>query len=1309
MISATFTVNGNTNPAAHVVSYGSTVNLELLSYSGATSITWSVMSCSLAGQSLPATSVSGTPSGRFASFVMPSDPGGGLGLTFVVKCEVSSETKDSSGAREKAVGYAVVGVPNSRGIVPIAPDEKNYRNATHGWSQEINVALNNTAGSGGVVVASGTETTSSFIQPSIGGTVSVQVDNSSGFLSESVIYITSGGYYTITDVPNSTHVTVVNLGTPGNADPGVTIASGSPVVTSGSPVSTAAQSSIDLFTLQGVQNVKVKTHIHLTDYPWNAKASTATSTFSCTSGSPTVTLSASGDWSNRDGIFLPRAGSAPVMITPPAATASVRGTTGATSRVYKIAGMTASFAITSASASVTPTNTNATLSDTNYVRITPQQTPMVDGYVNTNVANLSAFTVAQPNRTYIAGETVWLRGQTVAGQMGPYTVGTVTGGTAPLTRATWCDSAAEATALSGYFVPVRASRAFGSGSAGVPKMLQITSTTIGTLGTDPITTTDELEMILVYVNDSRTGGNDRLIGGIATRADWYTSTVVPHFHFDDIGEAVSSPDSWIPNSASATPITGSLIARVIAGGGTTTLTIDRNAVTTVASNTARHDNTLALQEAIDSCSTQGSDVGRRIVIPETTSTYRMHSVVEVDKQIDLSGMGQDSTKLEWCGGTGWLRVRGQTLSRFASSAFGAEISRLWLTSTNRLLPCGGDYVSTPYEGGTGATYDPVTQLYTGGGYSDVRKLSWFQGAGVLVHTQCTFRAMRSSFSHSTQCVISGTSDDTGSNANNAEIYGWILSSILHGHGVAVHGYDSSNGRYYNIRTTGATNGATFWDQSFTGCHWYSPHGEACYLACMFAGSATAGEMFGPYFEGGMQRGRGTGAVMSFGGTFGTGLDSIQSLAGGKFTAGLNYTHGSTPNRIYRQFGDANGGFIEQMQSEDAELDLNPLRLNWNPTGGVKEIQRYLGATSYIVDAVTTLSTKVWGGVAYARGFLLGSGSSRRAVRMISGAPTTALNMWFEPGDITFDSNTGARIRCKAACVCTTNVWSAGTTRVKGTPLAPTVNNALNRGFVCETAGTSHATTEPNWNAAADGATVTDGTVVWRVVGTTGSAVPQFHGIDLGGINEDEGSNLSDADLTITVAQGRVRELPVNTYTGDRTVTLSTTGAVKGDSITIVRYDVTGFKMTVVNGGAGAGSRVMQGGREQSWTYRFDGTNWKLRISGSSEVRRFISTGSNLTDADATITVAQGNRRVRLSGTQTNNRTVTLSTSGAVAGDTILIECEAQATHTLAIVDNGPGTPTRFTVPAGEAWAVELTFDGTNWGPGAYLKKWKITT
>lgn len=93
-----------------------------------------------------------------------------------------------------------------------------------------------------------------------------------------------------------------------------------------------------------------------------------------------------------------------------------------------------------------------------------------------------------------------------------------------------------------------------------------------------------------------------------------------------------------------------------------------------------------------------------------------------------------------------------------------------------------------------------------------------------------------------------------------------------------------------------------------------------------------------------------------------------------------------------------------------------------------------------------------------------------------------------------------------------------------------------------------------------------------------------------------GADLADGDATITVAQGEWRKMP--TVTAARNITLSTSGAVAGDQITISRASTAAFAVAVINGGAGAGTLISLVASKASFAkFQFDGTNWALREFG----------------------------------------------------------------------------------------------------------------
>ncbi len=76
-------------------------------------------------------------------------------------------------------------------------------------------------------------TTASFVQPAVSGTVSVAVDSTAWIAVGQPVYVSTGGQYTVASIDDSTHVTLTNLGTTGNAAPTVTVATAQALSPSG--------------------------------------------------------------------------------------------------------------------------------------------------------------------------------------------------------------------------------------------------------------------------------------------------------------------------------------------------------------------------------------------------------------------------------------------------------------------------------------------------------------------------------------------------------------------------------------------------------------------------------------------------------------------------------------------------------------------------------------------------------------------------------------------------------------------------------------------------------------------------------------------------------------------------------------------------------------------------------------------------------------------------------------------------------------------------------------------------------------------
>src|SRR3990167_11043240 len=99
-----------------------------------------------------------------------------------------------------------------------------------------------------------------------------------------------------------------------------------------------------------------------------------------------------------------------------------------------------------------------------------------------------------------------------------------------------------------------------------------------------------------------------------------------------------------------------------------------------------------------------------------------------------------------------------------------------------------------------------------------------------------------------------------------------------------------------------------------------------------------------------------------------------------------------------------------------------------------------------------------------------------------------------------------------------------------------------------------------------------------------------------------GANLTDASVSLAAdadAPLTWRRLPASTLSGNRVLTLSTTGAQKGQQILLTRDDAEAFTYTIANGGVGGGNLlVMPVSKIGHIRSQFDGTNW-LQIGRAS--------------------------------------------------------------------------------------------------------------
>jgi hypothetical protein len=89
-------------------------------------------------------------------------------------------------------------------------------------------------------------------------------------------------------------------------------------------------------------------------------------------------------------------------------------------------------------------------------------------------------------------------------------------------------------------------------------------------------------------------------------------------------------------------------------------------------------------------------------------------------------------------------------------------------------------------------------------------------------------------------------------------------------------------------------------------------------------------------------------------------------------------------------------------------------------------------------------------------------------------------------------------------------------------------------------------------------------------------------------------------------------------------------------------------------------------------------------------------GTDLTDADASVGVGGNYLRLLPASTLGANRTATLNTTNAAAGDVLTITRADTEAYTYQIDNGGVGGGTLCTFPVSTAYWADFHFDGTDW-------------
>ncbi len=153
--------------------------------------------------------------------------------------------------------------------------------------------------------------------------------------------------------------------------------------------------------------------------------------------------------------------------------------------------------------------------------------------------------------------------------------------------------------------------------------------------------------------------------------------------------------------------------------------------------------------------------------------------------------------------------------------------------------------------------------------------------------------------------------------------------------------------------------------------------------------------------------------------------------------------------------------------------------------------------------------------------------------------------------------------------------------------------------VCTLTPDSVASSVGNRIAAGGPASVTQAILIydytvskWRVIASVGPSSSLL--TQAGNDHAAAGTALTDADeAAVLVSAGYWRTCA--TLSAARVKTISATGAVAGDVMTITRTSVDAFTLEIVNGGAGAGSLITLPASKRGFAdIQFDGHDWALK-------------------------------------------------------------------------------------------------------------------
>jgi hypothetical protein len=542
---------------------------------------------------------------------------------------------------------------------------------------------------------------------------------------------------------------------------------------------------------------------------------------------------------------------------------------------------------------------------------------------------------------------------------------------------------------------------------------------------------------------------------------------------DDGRSRLAGLAPWLPSTIPREGGRGQILTRIVRGGGSRHLTLEHPLQAEVDGVEFRHDAGMPFQRAIDAFRGRRPSDGGRLHIP--AGEFELNMRVRIDKRCLVEGDGRNQTRLVLMDGWG-IEIEGQHTSRAGTSGQQSLLRDFTITySSTKTVPAGNPVALlslTPEEAATSVE-------------------EWFSGAVVLVTAQCELHSVAVQNGVGSGFVFYGwpalPDGSAETNCNVSLVVSCSVSGTL-GHGFATRGDDANQIAFIQANAVGCA-GWGFADRSFLGTHFYATHAAANQRgAYLTTADVAASTYVGAYSERAQPVSSAAQGTIIVGGMHGARWRSEErSLKIYQFDRPgiqpgihLHHADGSTSS----EFGHwkASVPQLRRYGSTHPTARLNHVR-DVVRRGDHVRIRDYYARARLVGREWLGSYVRGSGLIRYPRGALWGGERAERRVAMVNGLPSEF--GVYDVGDVLFDAAQEALCYRPRRRFALGSPWAPGRETHVGdvvTPSRPdgfayvaaTIDEPDQRGDTGDT--------EPDPWPAAEGATITDGAIVWQCWG-----------------------------------------------------------------------------------------------------------------------------------------------------------------------------------------------------------------------------------